>query len=183
MFIHENAFENVVCDMTAIWSRPQQRPPPLYLILPEITLQWRYNERDGVSNHRHLDCLLSRLFRHRSKKTSKFRVTGLCEGNSPVIGEFTAQRASNTDVCWFSFFFSLLLCEREDSRPRDAVYQFIAKPIAKCFPTAGTIPTEAVARAMLTNAVAPPAAKVEIFENKALHALAGTDEKCQCRKK
>ena len=29
-------------------------------------------------------CLLSRLFRHRSKKTSKPRVTGLCVGNSPM---------------------------------------------------------------------------------------------------
>ena len=37
------------------------------------------------------------LFRHRSKKTSKLHVTGLCEGNSPVTGEFTAQRASNTE--------------------------------------------------------------------------------------
>ena len=32
-------------------------------------------------------CLLHRLFMHRSKKTSKLRVTGLCEGNSPVTGE------------------------------------------------------------------------------------------------
>ena len=32
------------------------------------SLQWRYNERDGVSNHRHLDCLLIRLFRCKSKK-------------------------------------------------------------------------------------------------------------------
>ena len=31
----------------------------------------------------------------RSKKTSKLHVTGLCEGNSPVTGEFPAQRASN----------------------------------------------------------------------------------------
>ena len=31
----------------------------------------------------------------RSKKTSKLRVTGLCEVNSPVTGEFTTQRASN----------------------------------------------------------------------------------------
>ena len=29
------------------------------------------------------------------KKTSKLRVTGLCEGNSPVTGEFPAQKASN----------------------------------------------------------------------------------------
>ena len=38
------------------------------------------------------------LFRHRSKKTQKLRVTGLCEGNSPVTREFTAQRASNAEI-------------------------------------------------------------------------------------
>ena len=42
-------------------------------------------------------CLLKRLFRRRSKKTSKFRFTGLCGGNSPVTGEFPAQRASNAE--------------------------------------------------------------------------------------
>ena len=31
------------------------------------------------------------------KETSKLRVTGLCEGNSPVPGEFTAQRVSNAE--------------------------------------------------------------------------------------
>ena len=35
------------------------------------------------------------IFRCRSKKTSKLRVTGLCEGNSPVTGKFLSQRASN----------------------------------------------------------------------------------------
>ena len=61
------------------------------------TLQWRHNGHDGVSNHRRLDCLLNRLFRRSSKKTSKLLVTGLCEGNSPVTGEFPAQKASNTE--------------------------------------------------------------------------------------
>ena len=61
----------------------------------QFLLQWRYNERDGVSNHRCLDCLLSRLFGRRSKKSSQLRTTGLCEGNSPMTGEFPAQRASN----------------------------------------------------------------------------------------
>ena len=61
------------------------------------TLRWRHNERDGVSNHQHHDCLLNHLFRRRSKKTSKVRVTGFCERNSPVSGEFPAQRASNTE--------------------------------------------------------------------------------------
>ena len=37
------------------------------------------------------------LFRCRSKKTSKLRVTGLCEGNSPGTGEFPAQMASNAE--------------------------------------------------------------------------------------
>ena len=62
-----------------------------------ITWQWRHNERDGVSNHQSHDCLLNRLFRRRTKKASKLRVTGLCEGNSPVTGEFPPQRASNAE--------------------------------------------------------------------------------------
>ena len=34
-------------------------------------LQWRHNERDGVSNHQPNQCLLNRLFGRRSKKTSE----------------------------------------------------------------------------------------------------------------
>ena len=60
-------------------------------------LLWRHNGRQGVSNHQPHDCLLSRLFRRRSKKTPKLRVTGLCAGNSPVTGEFPAQRASDAE--------------------------------------------------------------------------------------
>ena len=60
-------------------------------------LLWRHNDRDGVSYHQPRDCLLNRLFRRRSKKTSKLRVTGLCAGNSPVTGEFPAQWASNAE--------------------------------------------------------------------------------------
>ena len=62
-----------------------------------VSLQWRHNELDCVSYHQPHDCLLSRLFRHRSKKTSKPRVTGLCAGNSPGTGEFPAQMASNAE--------------------------------------------------------------------------------------
>ena len=49
----------------------------------DLTLRWRHNGGDGVSNHQPHHCLLKRLFRRRSKKTSKLRVTGLCAGNSP----------------------------------------------------------------------------------------------------
>ena len=70
-------------------------------ILVCIPLQWRHNERDGVSNHRRRVCLLNCLSRCRSKNTSKLCVTGLCEGNPPVTGWFPSQRVSNAD------FFSI----------------------------------------------------------------------------
>ena len=46
--------------------------------------QWRHNEPDGVSNHQPHNCLPNRLFRHRSKKTSK--------RHWPLCGEFTGDR-------------------------------------------------------------------------------------------
>ena len=60
-------------------------------------LRWRHNGRDSVSNHQPHHCLLNRLFRRRSKKTSKLRVTGLCAWNWPGTGEFPAQKASNAE--------------------------------------------------------------------------------------
>ena len=75
-----------------------------YLTEQTIALQWRHNDRDCVSNHQPCECLLKRLFRRRSKKTSKLPVTGLGEGNSPVTGEFPAQRDSNAEnvSIWWS---------------------------------------------------------------------------------
>ena len=70
---------------------------------PTNSLQWRHDGRDGVSNHQPHHCLLNRLFRHRSKKTSKLPTTGLCAGNSPVTGEFPTQlasRAANVSIWW-----------------------------------------------------------------------------------
>ena len=46
----------------------------------EHPLCGRHNECDGVSNHHPDDCLLKRLFRRGSKKTSKLRVTGFERG-------------------------------------------------------------------------------------------------------
>ena len=62
-----------------------------------IPLLWRHNGHDNVSNHQPHDWLLNRLFRRKSRKTSKLRVTGLCAGNSPGIGEFPAQKANNAE--------------------------------------------------------------------------------------
>ena len=88
-----------------------------------VSLQWPHNDHDGVSNHQPHGCLFSHLFRRRSKKTSNLRVTGLCAGNSPVTGEFPAQRASNAenvsiwwrhhvfigDAIWPQIFWSALM--------------------------------------------------------------------------
>ena len=66
-------------------------------------IQWRHNERKGVSNHRHLECLLNRMFRCGSKKISKLHVTG------PLWGELTGHRwiplirasnAENVSIWW-----------------------------------------------------------------------------------
>ena len=65
------------------------------------SLQWRHIDCGGVSNHRRLDCLLIRLFR--PKKTPKLRVTGLCEGDTPVTVGFPSQKASiaeNVSIWW-----------------------------------------------------------------------------------
>ena len=68
-----------------------------------MPLRWRHNERDCVSNHQPHDCLNNRVL---SKKTSKLRITGLCERNSPVTGEFphkgpvTLKTFPYDDVLW-----------------------------------------------------------------------------------
>ena len=84
------------------------------------TLQWCHNEHGGVSNHQRIDCLLKRLFRRRSMKTSKLRVTALWEGNPSVTGEFPVQRASNAvnvSIWWrhhdlWCWHISFMLSER-----------------------------------------------------------------------
>ena len=68
--IHHRAhYDVIVMSTKRLWS-PKKA----------CSLQWRHDERYGVSNHLHLDRLLNRLFRQRSKKTSKHRVTGLLMG-------------------------------------------------------------------------------------------------------
>ena len=60
-----------------------------------LPLQWRHNERDGVSNHRCLNCLLNHFLWRKSKKTSKLWVTGPCEGNPRVTSN-----AENVSIWW-----------------------------------------------------------------------------------
>ena len=90
-----------------------------YIETDNITLQWRHNGRDSVSNHQPDHCLLSGLFRRRSKKTSKLRVTCLCAGNSPGTGEFPAQMASNAEnvSIWWRHHEGCNLSERHTQLP------------------------------------------------------------------
>ena len=100
-----------------------------YFTICKILIQWRYND------HLRLDCLLNRLFRCRSKKSSKLRVTGLCKGNSPVTGEFSTQKASyaeNVSIWWHHHVlqvFLRVLCYKgigklvlSDSPQRDKIH-------------------------------------------------------------
>ena len=82
------------------------------------SLQKRHNDRNGVSNYRRIDCLLNYLFRHRSKKTSKLRVTGLHGEYSPVTTEFRAQRASYADnvSIWWSHHM-VCICRQDYQSP------------------------------------------------------------------
>ena len=80
-----------------------RRTAPEAMVMAHKSLQWRHNDLDCVSNHQPHDCLPNRLFRRRSKKISKLRVTGICAGNSPGTGEFPAQMASyaeNVSIWW-----------------------------------------------------------------------------------
>ena len=64
---YHTVFMSDNCHVTVVWHTG-------------VSLQWRHNERDGISNYRRCYCLLDRLSRRRTKKISKVRVTGLCEG-------------------------------------------------------------------------------------------------------
>ena len=67
-------------------------------------LQWRHNERDGVSNHQPHDCLLNRLFGDRSKKNHNSALLAFVRGihrspvNSPHKEPVTPKRFPFDDV-------------------------------------------------------------------------------------
>ena len=79
-----------------------------WTLICNAPFQWRYSERDDVSNHRHLSCLLNCLFGRRSLKTPTLRVTGLCEGNSLETGGFPSQRPSNSE----NVFIQRVSCQK-----------------------------------------------------------------------
>ena len=89
-----------LCVTRPQWVKSMPWLMMLHLALPghqQPWLLWSHNERKGVSNPRHLDCLLNHSFKRRSKKTSKLCVIGLCVGNPPVTSGFPSQMASNME--------------------------------------------------------------------------------------
>ena len=99
LLCHNRFTPNYLNLIQYLHSHPTQYAQGLQLMAARCgyTLKWRHNGCDGVSNHQPHHCLLNRLFGLRSTKTSKLRLTGFCARNSPVIGEFPAQMASNAE--------------------------------------------------------------------------------------
>ena len=77
---------------------PASKIPKFYAILhySDVIMSAMASQISGVSIIYSTVCL-GNIF----KETSKFHVTGLCEGNSPVTDELPAQRTSNAEM--FSF--------------------------------------------------------------------------------
>ena len=90
----------------------RMRQFPCMLVSFVSPLTWRHIGRYSVSNHQPQHSLLNRLFRRRSKKTSKLRVTGLCVGNSPATGEFPSQMAKNAENLFIWWRHHVTLCYR-----------------------------------------------------------------------
>ena len=139
-----------------------------------FSLYWRHKERDGVSNHRRPDCLLNHVFRRRSKKTSKFRVTGLCGGNSPVPSQ-RSSNAENVSIWWrhhvlyyrrrvfglhnlYHHILSIPVLQRARIKPGVGVTNAIP-PVPfflRFFTIVKTLVTYQISRLYLTGVAAPP---------------------------
>ena len=103
-------------------------------------IHYSYIERDVVSIHRRLDCLLNRLFMCTLRIISKLRVSGLFEENSPVTGEFSVSRARNTEngsMCWrqrpgFQWVWNRIYVEYHDGKS-NAPLNTISGYVISCY--------------------------------------------------
>ena len=80
-----------------IWNSCWGTPEDWFPFSWRNTLQWRHNGRHGISTHQQLHGLFNYLLWAISKKYQSSALLALCEGNSPVTGEFPSQRASNAE--------------------------------------------------------------------------------------
>ena len=79
-----------------------------------------HNGHDGVSDHQPHDCLLKRLFRRKSKKTSKLRITGLCAGNS----HFFQPKLFQENMQKYQYILGRCLCRKAMPLRRNLIFCF-----------------------------------------------------------
>ena len=130
------------------------------------TLHWHHNGHDGVSNHQPHGCLLKRLFRRRSKKTSKLRVTGFCVGNSPGPvnsphkGPVTRKTFPFDDVIMLksTTVCSTVLCSQQRKYQRPALMALRERklPLAGWFHSQRTNNAESVSMSKWHHGLGPP---------------------------
>ena len=102
------------CGIVHSPHRAHSRRPDALREFNVCSWQWRHNGHDSVSNHQPHECLLNRLFRRRSKKTSNSAslvfVRGIHRGlvNSPHKWPVTRKMFPFDDVIMSKF--NLLLC-------------------------------------------------------------------------
>ena len=90
-------------------AKPGHQQPQCYTV--NVTLHTLFGPTLGRPSHYNdvimgamasqitsLTIVYSNDYSGANKKTPKLRVTGFCAGNSPVTGEFPAQRASNAEM-------------------------------------------------------------------------------------
>ena len=81
---------------------------------PPMALQWRHNERDGVSNHQPQECLRNRFFRRRSKKHQSSASLAFLRGihrwpvNSPHKVQVTRKTFPFDDAIIYKGFLALI---------------------------------------------------------------------------
>ena len=66
------------------------------ILIREWALRWRHNVDDGVYITG-VSIVYQPFVQTQIKENAKLRVTGIREGNSPMTGEFPAQRSSNAE--------------------------------------------------------------------------------------
>ena len=103
-----------------------------------ISLQWRHNGRDGISNYQPHDCLLNRLFRRRQRKhqssTSLAFVWGIHRWLVNSLHKWSVMRKMSPfdDVIMWVVLARLSMKKDVNTlRPRKNVWQF-ADNILKC---------------------------------------------------
>ena len=124
------------CHHSNTRSRFSNADPKCIEEIKAMSLQWRHNKHDYVSNHRRVDCFFNRLFMRRSQKTPKLFVNGLCVGYSPVTGEFPAQsNAENVSIWWRHFVYGKWKCITLGSNKRAGKQYFFKWTEIKLLPS------------------------------------------------